>query len=49
MQIYNIMAAEVKVVVTGDPCAGKSQVISQFVNNTYVTGYDPTVSLEYVY
>ena len=38
------MATEVKVVVTGDSCAGKSQVITQFMIGKFVEGYDPTVS-----
>ena len=39
------MATKVNVVVTGDSCADKSQVIMQFVYDEFVKGYGgPTVS-----
>ena len=38
------MARKVKVIVTGDSCAGKSQVITQFINGRFVEGYGPRVS-----
>ena len=35
---------EVKCVVSGDGCAGKSQAILKFVYGESVNDYDPTVS-----
>ena len=39
--------AIIKCVVSGDPCAGKSQAIMKFVDGEIVDDYDPSIEDSY--